>query len=164
MAKGFATFSIGWSQVTNLEQVYLRGSQIRYFILPDMFLDRSQVCFKNHGAVWNMLHSTCWNWQLMSYATNHLRWLKHVAINISTNRIAGGCGMPRCSRRRAVAQGAASMALGAKAVAKVWISAGRPSDFKTCHRISCTKTPGTILIATPDSTRCISNLSFASFA
>merc|ERR1712124_78209 len=35
-------------KVTNLEQVYLRGSQIRYFILPDML--RHAPLFKRRGA------------------------------------------------------------------------------------------------------------------
>merc|ERR1712137_1274424 len=34
-------------KVTNLEQVYLRGSQIRYFILPDML--RHAPMFKKKG-------------------------------------------------------------------------------------------------------------------
>merc|ERR1719343_1756154 len=34
-------------KVTNLEQVYLRGSQIRYFILPDML--RHAPLFKKKG-------------------------------------------------------------------------------------------------------------------
>eukprot|EP00438_Fugacium_kawagutii_P034772 Skav236236 [mRNA] locus=scaffold829:186267:188804:- [translate_table: standard] len=38
------------SEVTNLEQVYLRGSQIRYFILPDMPLWRHRDGTVGRGA------------------------------------------------------------------------------------------------------------------
>eukprot|EP00438_Fugacium_kawagutii_P026622 Skav209609 [mRNA] locus=scaffold1634:323557:326309:- [translate_table: standard] len=37
-------------KVTNLEQVYLRGSQIRYFILPDML--RHAPMFKKKATEW----------------------------------------------------------------------------------------------------------------
>merc|ERR1719230_430564 len=37
-------------KVTNLEQVYLRGSQIRYFILPDMLRHAPMFKKKGRGA------------------------------------------------------------------------------------------------------------------
>ena len=62
-------------QVTNLEQVYLRGSQIRYFILPDMlrhapmfkkkaldrFRDRADRTFQNPGGPQKSHLAVCQN-------------------------------------------------------------------------------------------------------
>ena len=43
------TPNLSW-EVTNLEQVYLRGSQIRYFILPDMLRHAPMFKKKGRGA------------------------------------------------------------------------------------------------------------------